>query len=454
LICYSTSHVRSLTDRNSTSPRRPSLLSPDFRLSLALSSILFWHRLLYRFFARLRNALRSNDATNFCQRNPWISRTLRSKLTPAFGASLAGFFLGVIPASQTRVTIAIYTLTRALEFLYNSLELEGYLRLKPWWVGSWMIMPPACGQLLHAFIFDRDGFPNSIGDMVLNRSPAYIHSRPTTLSTTVTWPSRMDIIDSLAETSGLQWPALIPPILFPKYIQTPSSTRLSRTAPLTNEAHPAIKRLSCAILHPHDPSCVRTFLNYYLKAFPAMSRLFTLVYGVIALTRYEDFLEFPLKSVNALAAKILRTSFFLTSAIGTIWSSSCLLQRLLSAKFMPTSRWLLSGFLAGAWAFVDRGAGRSNFMYSARLSLDSLWKVGKKRRWWKGVRGGDVWLFVASLCMINVLFERRPMAVQGAAVRKALGVFRAQGWVDCTADSEEDTAELDSDTEASPEAEE
>ena len=315
-----------------------------------------------------------------------------------------------------------------------------------------MIMPPACGQLLHAFMFDRDCFPNSIGDMILNRSSAYIQPRPTTLSATIQLPSKMDIVDSLAETSRLKWPAFISPILFPKSTQTSSSIRLLRTAALTNRAHPAIKRLSCAILHPHDSSCLRTYLNYYLKAFPAMSRLFTLVYGIIALTRYKDFLEFPLKSVNALAAKILRTSFFLTSAIGTIWSSSCLFQRLLSPKFMPTSRWFVGGFLAGAWAFVDRGAGRSNFLYSARLSLDSLWKVGKKRGWWTGVRGGDVWLFVASLCMINVMFERRPMAVQGAAVRKALGVCRGQGWVDRAVDKDQGTAEPKPDTSASAEA--
>jgi len=362
------------------------------------------------------------------------------------GASLAGFSLGVIPASQTRVTVAIYMLTRALDFLYNSLELDGYLKLRPWWVGSWMIMPPACGQLLHAFMFDLDCFPDSIGDMILNRSSTYIQPRPTTLSATLPWPSKTDIVDSLTETSKIKWPAFISPILFPKSTQASSSIRLSRTATLTNGAHPAIKRLSCAILHPHDPSCLRTYLNYYLKAFPAMSRLFTLVYGLIALTRYKDFLEFPLKSVNSLAAKILRTSFFLTSAIGTMWSSSCLFQRLFSPKFMPTSRWFLGGFLAGAWAFVDRGAGRSNFLYSARLSLDSLWKVGKKRGWWKGVRGGDVWLFVASLCMINVLFERRPMAIQGAAVRKALGVVRGQGWVDL------ETEEPKPDTSASAEA--
>ena len=88
-----------------------------------------------------------------------MSRVLVSRLAPAVGASLAGFLLGLCPADQLRMSIAIYTLTRGLESLYNRLEDDGWFRRKPWWVGSWMIMPVACGQLLHAFVFDRDCFP-------------------------------------------------------------------------------------------------------------------------------------------------------------------------------------------------------------------------------------------------------------------------------------------------------
>jgi hypothetical protein len=121
--------------------------------------ILLLHRLLYRFFSRLRTNLLTKDAAPFRRRNPRISRSLTSRFAPAIGASLGGFALGVYPADQLRITIAIYILTRAAEFTYNTLGNDGWFQNKPRWVGSWMLMPFATGQLLHAFFFDRDCFP-------------------------------------------------------------------------------------------------------------------------------------------------------------------------------------------------------------------------------------------------------------------------------------------------------
>ena len=133
--------------------------SPSFRLSLSLSLILLLHRLLFRFFSRLRTNLLTKDAAPFRRRNPRISRSLTSRLAPAIGGSLAGFALGVYPGDQLRLTIAIYVSTRSIEFVYSALERDGWFKGRPWWWGSWMFMPLATGQLLHAFVFDRDCFP-------------------------------------------------------------------------------------------------------------------------------------------------------------------------------------------------------------------------------------------------------------------------------------------------------
>ena len=69
------------------------------------------------------------------------------------------------------------------------------------------------------------------------------------------------------------------------------------------------------------------------------------------------------------------------------------------------------------WAFAARTQERDNFMYTLRLSIDSTYKVGKKRGWWKGIRNGDVLLFVLSLAMVNYVYEGQPSAVQGGKVR-------------------------------------
>lgn len=146
--------------------KTPLWKSPNLRLSLSLSTILLFHRLLFRFFSRLRAHLLTDDAKPFRKRNPKTSKTLTSKYAPAVGASLAGFMLGVYPGDQLRITIAIYVLSRAAEETYNLAEEQGWIWgppgsrwEKPSWFGSWLLMPIAAGQLLHAFVFDRDCFP-------------------------------------------------------------------------------------------------------------------------------------------------------------------------------------------------------------------------------------------------------------------------------------------------------
>ena len=57
------------------------------------------------------------------------------------------------------MTVAIYTGTRSLEFLYNVLDERGCFENRPWWFGSWLLMPVSCAQLFHAFVFDRETTP-------------------------------------------------------------------------------------------------------------------------------------------------------------------------------------------------------------------------------------------------------------------------------------------------------
>lgn len=402
--------------------------SPNVRLTCSLSLILLFHRLLRRFFIRLRESLLTNEAKPFRRRNPRISRSLTSRVAPAIGSSLAGFFLAVYPGDQLRITIAIYIFTRALEFWYNYLEDQGYFRNKPSWFGSWMIMPVACGQLLHAFVFDRDCFPPTYGKLILNNSTEYIRTRPEDYPKDLPWPGTFDIADSLAQISKLKWPAFTSPILFPSQETLPRS--LTAISPITSPAHPAIKTLSCALLHPNDPSCVRTYVSFWIKTFPKVARLFTIIYTALSITRWRTFMNSPISAVNQLAKSILRMSIFISGSIGTSWGSICLFQRFFPRNFLSTQRWFLGGFLGGLWAFWDRKKGRSNFTYTARMSIDSMWKVGIKRGWWKGIKNGDVLLFALSLATVNVLYEISPRSVNVGVARKGLGVLRGEGWVD------------------------
>ena len=135
-------------------------------------------------------------------------------------------------------------------------------------------------------------------------------------------------------------------------------------------------------------------------------------------------MEEPSHELNALAKRVLRTSAFLTGAIGTSWGSICLFQNLFPRTLTPSSRWVLGGALGGMWGFVDRRGGHGHFLSSIRLGIDSLWKVGKKRGWWKGVPGGDVLVFVAGLGIVNVVYEKNRGAVGG--VGKGVGWLRGE----------------------------
>lgn len=103
--------------------------------------------------------LRTENARPFRVRNPRISKALTSRYAPAIGASLAGLALGICPQKQLRFYVAIYTTTRSLEFLYNLLEEKGWFVNRPWWFGSWLLMPVSCAQLFHAVVFDRETAP-------------------------------------------------------------------------------------------------------------------------------------------------------------------------------------------------------------------------------------------------------------------------------------------------------
>lgn len=401
------------------------LRSPNLRLCVSLSLILFLHRVLFRFLTRLRSNLLSKDAAPFRRRNPRIAKSLTSRLAPAVGASLAGFALRVYPADQLRLTIAIYVATRAAEFAYNALDREGWFKNKPWWWGSWMLMPLATGQLLHAFLFDRDCFPKAYGDFILSHTPIYLQRRPKAYPPSLSWPQPDTIVDSLSEMSRLHWPPFTSPILFANN-PSPLPPSLTSIAPITDPAHPSIPHLSCALLHPSSPSCSKTFLTYILTAFPPLAKFFTLIFALFSLPRFKFYLASPVKELNSLAKRILRMTLFITMAIGTSWGSICVFANYLPRNFLPTKRWFLGGFLGGMWAFLERKGGRSNFLYSVRLSLDSAWKVGKKRGLWKGVKGGDLAVFVAGLAVVNAVYERDRGAVEGSMVRRGVGFLRGE----------------------------
>ncbi|RDW66411.1 hypothetical protein BP6252_10046 [Coleophoma cylindrospora] len=443
LKAYTVISERFLGKENSRGKKIPLWRSPNLRLSISLSTILLLHRILFRFFTRLRAHLLTPDAQPFRQRNKRTTSTLTSELAPAIGASLAGFALAVVPKDQLRVTIAIYSLSRAAEFAYNYAEDEGLIWRKsgrPWWWGSWLMMPIACGQLLHAFVFDRDCFPTAYGNFILKNSPQYVHQRPADYPSNLPWPTTYQVVDSLAQMARLHYPPFTSPILFPNGTTLPPS--LSVISPITSPAHPLINSITCATLHPTDPSCLRTYLTYWIRVFPRLTRFFGVLFAVLSIPAYKRFYRLPITSLDALSRRVLKYSAFVAGSVGSSWGAICLFQNLLPRTVLPTQRFFLGGMIGGLWGFLVKNQGRGAFLYSARASMDSLWKVGKKHGWWKGVKGGDVWLFVFCLMVVNVVYERDARGIRSSNIRKGVSSLRGEGWRDWVRE-EDEKAELE-----------
>lgn len=383
---------------------RTQLVASRTRLALSLSTLLFLHRVLFRVFSKLRLQLLHEKVRNIQQRYPRVYAALTSQLAPAIGASLSGLALGIYPSDQLRLTIAIYIASRALEITYNALESAGYMNRNPF--GSWVLFALAQGQLLHAYVFDRDCFPEAYGSFILQNTPEYIQRKPENLSPKVKWPNSNQITDALAEMARLRWPLFVSPILRPKTANTLPASIDPAISAITSRAHPMLQHLSCALIHPQETSCFMAYLRQILLSFPKIARFFTMYYGALSVLRVKAFAKMPLVELDRLAKKILKTTAAITGAIGASWGTICLFQWVLPRAFIPQFRFFLGGLIGGSFQLLDPGPiGHGNSMYAARTSVDSLWKVGVKRRWWRPVKGGDVYLFVAALALVNVCFD-------------------------------------------------
>lgn len=229
--------------------------------------------------------------------------------------------------------------------------------------------------------------------------------------------------------------------MFPHKEVLPAS--LTAVAPLTSRAHPLMTSLACATLHPGDPSCLRTYLTFWLKSFPPLARFFLLLYSALALPRLKRLYHMPAATVQRIVWRALGMSTFVTGAMSTAWASICFFQTYLPRHALTTQRFFVGGFAAGLWAWAERRHGRSVFLYSARASVDSLWKAGAKRRWWRAVRGGDVWVFVLALMATGVVYERDARALREGEWRRGVSWVRGEGWRDWAVEGGDEAAEGD-----------
>ena len=217
----------------------------------------------------------------------------------------------------------------------------------------------------------------------------------------------------------------VSPILHPENLKPLPSNIDPIISSITSRAHPSTQHLSCALIHSSDPSCFSAFLTHNLLSFRSLTSFFALYYSFMSLPYYKRFLQTPAGSFNHLATKILRTSATICGAIGISWGTICLFATILPRKLAPRFRFFLGGLLGGCAQIMDRTAsGRTNALYAARVSAESLWKVCVKRKWLRPLPGGDIVVLVSSLALLNTIYETRPKGIQDRGLVTMMKILR------------------------------
>lgn len=135
-------------------------------------------------------------------------------------------------------------------------------------------------------------------------------------------------------------------------------------------------------------------------------------------------------STNAASKRILALTGILSTSIGSLWGSICLLNSLLPRNVLPTKRFYISGAIGGLpFAFLPNS--RGHFTYLFRAALYSAWTTGIKRGLWGGsTKAFDLSVFVVSWALLGALLEASPSAVDSKALRSGVAWLRGDGLVD------------------------
>lgn len=454
--------------RSGRLPSSPMARAVHARVAACFSLMVLFHRLLFRFLTRLRAAILDSPKDGFQARNPRITALLTSIYTPAIGGSLSTLFLGVLPSSTLRKTIAIYILSRGLESSFDFLEYFRYIfpsGQRPSLFGSWLLLPFSFGQMLHTFVYNRECFPSSFGSFILRRSPGYVHPDPPSTPSTIlkdrlssnytsfssssrvnaqTWPKVYDVVDALAFLSRNNWPTT----LFsssPNMDSHLASPTIDAVRPLLSLSPPS-NPTSCALLHPQSSSCIPPLFEFFSKSLIQNLRFFSFIIPLISLpSSIRRLQKSPalLKSLTSiaklLASTIFKLSLFTTSALGLAWSSICFFATYFRGRTLSQQRFYIGGFLGGLCGMILHnppssphesvrkkthgvGSERTIAMSFARMGMLCYVKVLQSRyysNWW--VQRLDVLSFTIGWMVLQVLRAEERRRSDGGDVKVVLG---------------------------------
>ncbi|KAK9360973.1 hypothetical protein V1504DRAFT_406786 [Lipomyces starkeyi] len=402
---------------------KPGLVSlKRTRASASVTIIFAMYRLLYKFTMSLHTGIASAEARNFRRRHRRIARTLRSPyFVPFTSGILSGSFLYLHPVGKFRSYVAFYCATLAAEYMFNYVTIKKQFAFLREQVGVWILFPFSMAQLLYTFTYDPDCCNNSFKDLMMKFAPNYILLRPANYPEDLSWPTPVEVLDSMKNITLELYPPFNSPILYPDSYALPSNFRL--IDPIVSQAHPGIEHLSCALMHPYEESCFRNFAKSSVTQFGQFAKYIGGIYALLSLFSYKKFKSNTKEETVTVLKGFLRTNTFLTMTTATAWAGLCASQHILPNKLIPQYRIKVIGFLAGLWAFIDKSNGRAKYIPVARMAFESYWKTLVKHKKIRTIPHGDVLVFAASLALIMTVYDKAPQAIESDWVKKFIAGF-------------------------------
>lgn len=351
------------------------------------------------------------------------SKWLSSALSGAI--SSLGISLFVPQRSGLLLYMALYSSTNGIEWLINLLDDKEMLSSKPRWLGAWILFPIALGQLIYVFVQHPEACPAGFRAIMLGLRGSYMPSKPTYYTAEVPWPTEQDIMSALKDTNASsQSSTFKSPLLMRQPSQLSAS--LLKVYPVLASAHPAITKLSAALLHPEYRNGCTPFLKTISKNFKFVLKLLlplSLLSNIIG-QRY-DILDLA-RSLG----QTLRTTIFAALSSASAWASIACSEIDVLNAIAPPIRYRLLGFLSGTWALLDSATGRARFLYIFRLALLSQYNLATANGTRQLFRyDTSITLALAYALCFGVL-SASPEAVGSSLTRKIGHWMQTGEWID------------------------
>jgi hypothetical protein len=127
-------------------------------------------------------------------------------LIPFISGLVSGTLFVFYPREAARGYIGLYLATKSAEYLYNFLDDKGYFAWQPRLLGSWALFPFAFSQLFYSLIFHPDCCSDGFNRIMYTLSDGYRPERPNWLKAGDPWPSKEEVVKSIAEISRAGYP--------------------------------------------------------------------------------------------------------------------------------------------------------------------------------------------------------------------------------------------------------